>query len=411
MSKAKLKLRDNDTLRDAIREPEMTMSEGKDMNAAIGTIVIKAALDLTAKERAVWSGIRANNRALRSPYFDVNYTLRVAGIRDDIRVIIASKDERPVAFLPIQGDAFALPVGAPMTDYHGVIAAADYVCDPVAMLAGAGVGVLHYEAWVRAGTGGDHPDARPCAAIAMPAGGADWRAKQGGSYRRHLKGLRRRTRKASEEYGEPRAELKTHNAAIFETLLSWKRAQYARTGKYDVLTTGWTEVLLAQLFEATSDESLRADMHALYFGDRLAAIDLGLTDGETYHSWITAYDPQFHAVSPGMQLLELIIEQSAELKYKVLDLGPGLEGYKHHYADENMGYVSSGFFAARGPAAALSKLYGAAEHAGERTDVAIGKLPGKLRRRYSQVSACDPSLSGRAKAMLSAVTRSGKSEQ
>jgi len=196
---------------------------------------------------------------------------------------------------------------------------------------------------------------------------------------------------------------------MFEQLIVWKRAQYERTGKYDVLSAGWTETLLKELLAAPRVKNgLRADMHGLYFGDRLAAIDLGLTDGKTYHSWITAYDPDLRTVSPGMQLLEEILEQSKTLGYAVLDLGPGLDGYKHHYADEGFGSVRSGFTAIRGPAATLSRLYNAAETVGERSDLALGRLPGKFRRRYSQIAACDPSFTGRAKAMISAAVTSGK---
>ena len=68
----------------------------------------------------------------------------------------------------------------------------------------------------------------------------------------------------------------------------------------------------------------------------------------------------------------------------------------------------SGFLAAIGPAATLSRLYGAAEHFGEKKLGHIGQLPGKVRRRYSQIRACEPSFTGRAKAMLSAVKSTAK---
>jgi CelD/BcsL family acetyltransferase involved in cellulose biosynthesis len=205
-------------------------------------------------------------------------------------------------------------------------------------------------------------------------------------------------------------EFKSRDDSAFDQLIEWKRAQYHRTGKYDVLSADWTRGVLKALFESQSE--LRADMHVLYFGETIAAIDLGLTDGTVYHSWITAYNPDHRNMSPGMQLLEQLVEQASPLGYKTLDLGAGLDGYKHHYADAHMGgAIRSGFIAASGPAATLSRIYGAAESFGDKKNMGgLGPLPGKIRRRYSQIAACDDSFSGRAKAMLSAVKGTPKTQ-
>ena len=67
---------------------------------------------------------------------------------------------------------------------------------------------------------------------------------------------------------------------------------------------------------------------------------------------------------------------------------------------------AAGFIAAQGSAAALSNLYNKAENFGQK---ALKDAPGKLRRRYSQIAACEDSVSGRAKAMLGAVASSRRS--
>lgn len=369
---------------------------------------VKAAAELTELERAAWADMRAANPALYSPYYHLDYTRVVAGLRDDVRVITGYEDGAPAAFLAVQGTAFARPVGAPMTDYHGVICRPETQIDLSAMLSAAGIGAYHYDALART-AGIVAPEPIACSVIDLSGGGAQWREGQDGSYRRHLKSLRRRIRKSESEHGEVITVLQTRGQDVYDQVIAWKRDQYARTGKYDVLSANWTRGLLDELMARTG-ETLRADMHALYFGDRLAAVDLGLTDGQTYHSWITAYDPQLRNYSPGMQLLEQIIDGAAGCGYHALDLGPGLDGYKKHYADERFTPVSSGFVAAGGPAAALTRLYGAAEAAAMRAPIGgLSQLPGKLRRRYGMISACDPTFSGRAKALVSAVADSGKS--
>ena len=146
-------------------------------------------------------------------------------------------------------------------------------------------------------------------------------------------------------------------------------------------------------------------MQALYFGDRLAAIDMGLTDGDTFHSWIVAYDGELHSYAPGIQLLEGLIDESQSLGYTRIDLGVGTDGYKRHYATENI-KTGTGFIAAQGSAATLSNLYSKAERFGQK---ALKDAPGKLRRRYTQIAACEDSVSGRAKAMFDAVKSNTRS--
>lgn len=369
---------------------------------------VKAAAELTDGERAAWADMRAKNPALYSPYYDFEYARIVSKLRDDVRVIIWFNGKKPAAFLPVQGKRFARPVGAPMTDYHGVICAVDTPVDMADMLAAAGIGAYHYDALAQT-SGAPALDPIACSAIDLTGGGDNWRGGKDGSYRRHLKNLRRRIRNSETDHGDITAALQTQDKDVYAQLIEWKRAQYARTGKYDVLSADWTRGLLETLM-SRSGENLRTDMHALYFGDRLAAVDMGITDGVTYHSWMTAYDPELRNYSPGMQLLEKIIDAAGATGYTALDLGPGLDGYKKHYADEKFPPVSSGFIAAGGPAAALSKLYGAAEAAAERAPIGgLSRLPGKLRRRYGMISACDPTFSGRAKALVSAAVDSGKS--
>ncbi len=372
-------------------------------------IDIARAKALTTEDRSAWLDLRADNPALYSPYFHPDYAMLVGELRNDAYIAIARKQGTPVAFLPYQGPKpgkshFARPIGAPMTDYHGIIHAADMALDPVAFLAQTGIGAFHYWALV-----GDHQNPIPgqkrdeACAMTLPEGPEQWRNGRDSSYRRHLKSHRRRVRKAEETFGPRRFEFSSPDDHVFNTLIQWKKQKFAETGKYDVLGAGWTHELIETLWRRQSPD-LRCEMHALYFGEELAAIDLGLTDGVTFHSWIVSYNGDFHSYAPGIQLLEGLIDASPDRGYQRIDLGVGLDGYKRHYATEDI-QVSQGFIAVRGPAAALSQIYGAAERLGEK---ALKDAPGKLRRRYSQIAACDDSFSGRAKAMLEAVKTSGQ---
>ena len=372
------------------------------------TVKIKRPDALSASETAAWVRIRESNPALYSPYFHPDYTQALGRLRNDAQVIIAYDGEKPVAFLPLQGSGkFTAPLGAPMTDYHGFICAPENEThvDFEAVLKQAGVGAFHFSAMVNSPLARNHGlNTQEAAVIHMPEGGQAWRDLQDSSYRRSLKSLRRRIRNSEADHGERRFVYRSDDRALFDTLIEWKRKKFEETGKYDVLCADWTLPLLTQLWESginkdPNSSALRCDMHALYFGDRLAAIDLGLSDGSTFHSWIVAYDSDLSTHAPGIQLLEGVIDESEVLGYSRLDLGAGLEGYKRYYATENV-HVHGGFVAVRGPAAALSTLYGAAEKFGQKT---MADIPGKLRRRYSQIAACDNTVSGRTRAMIEAV--------
>jgi len=371
-------------------------------------IVMKSFADLTGDDRAAWTNMRAANPALYSPYFHIDYTEEVAKLQKGVRVLCVYENDKAVGFLPIQGQNFARPAGTPMTDYHGFITAPDSRFDYSAALREAGIGAYHYYGLTDPDKL-DHVQRRDGGSAFDISMGADaWRLAQGKSYRRHYKDYKRRVRRAEEDFGPVTFELQTQNEEVFETLIQWKREQFKDTGKYDVLGAGWTLDLLRALWQRGTDADLRCDLYAMRINGALAAIDLGLTDGKTYHSWIVSYDPKYHRYSPGTQLLEALIDHNETLGYDRIDMGVGLTGYKRYYSGLEVP-VGVGFLAAKGPAALLSRAYGAVENLSENAPLGkVGKLPGKLRRRYTQIASCDPSAGGRAKAMLQAVRGAAK---
>lgn len=368
------------------------------------TVNVKRAVELSETDRTAWAALRASNPQNYSPYFHLDYTDILSDLRGDVFIACVYENGLPTAFLPYQGERFARPVGAPMTDYHGFICKADASLDPVEILKAAGIGAYHFSSAVNPQMAPHFQSEDDGVLMDISGGAQTWREARDGSYRRHLKSNRRRIRKATVDIGEPRFVWQSKDQAVFEQLIAWKKHKFAETGKYDVLSAAWTMELLTQLWQRENG-GLKCDMQALYFGNRLAAIDFGLSDGNTFHSWIVAYDGDLHSYAPGIQLLEGLIEASVELGYDRIDLGVGTDGYKRHYASDEV-KVGTGFIAAQGSAAALSNLYSKAESFGQK---ALKDAPGKIRRRYTQIAACEDSVSGRAKAMLDAVKSSARS--
>lgn len=380
------------------------------------SVKIIAAPDLSERERSSWQTMRANNPALYSPYFHIDYVKSLASILSDVHILVIERGGAPIAFLPFQAKigksgavGFARPAGTPMTDYHGLICARDTDIPLKDAMEMAGFGAFHYEALIEQQPffGGAIRGEMACAVFDINEGPDIWRSSQSKSYRRHLKNDRKRRRKA-ESLGPRRTEFRCQDPDVFAQLFEWKREKFADSAKYDVLGAKWTGAFIRKLWDdANSVESgaanaLRCEMHALFFGDDVAAIDLGLTDGHTFHSWMVGYNPQHASLAPGIQLLEDLINAAPELGYRRIDLGPGIDGYKRHYATQSVSVIS-GFTAVAGPAAALSRLVGAAETFGEERLGTPGKIPGRLRRRYVQISACEPRASARARAIAAAI--------
>ena len=355
------------------------------------TIETRAFRDLSAAHLTRWRTLRDQNPTLESPYHHPDYHALVDQHQGGVKVTLMIQDGDIIAFLPWQGGSFARPSGAPLSDYQAIIADPKHAIGVSDLLHGQAVGAFHYTAMLdKAG--------EPTTRLELSSAEA-WRTDRDGSYRRHLKSTRRRIRKAEEEIGPRRIVTCSRDVDAYKALMTWKRGKFSETGKFDVLANPGTSGLLRALWERGPDSDLRADLHALYFGDRLAACDLGLTDGHVFHSWIVGYDPDLLTYGPGIQLLEGLIDQTRDVGYGVIDLGPGIDGYKRHYATHPH-HVSAGMVTLPSAAGMLASSYDRMESILRNH---TGDALGKLRRRYSQIAACEPKLIGRSSALASAI--------
>lgn len=353
-------------------------------------IETRSMTDFTEADRVAWLSLLASDTALESPYHHPDYHHLVDKHQGGGKVTLARRDGELIGLLPWQGGAFARPSGAPLSDYQTLIAAPNTELDIRQLLMGQAVGAFHYTAV---------PTDDGLETTRLELNNADeWRAARDGSYRRHLKSTRRRIRKAEDEVGTPRTVMQSRDIDAYQTLMQWKQEKFRDTGKYDVLANSGNSALLRELWERGPSSPLRADLHVLYFGDRLAACDLGLTDGHVFHSWIVGYDPDLITYAPGIQLMEALIDAAPNIGYGVIDLGPGTDGYKRHYATHSR-QVASGVVTLPSTAGWIANCYDQAEDA---LRSKTGDALGKLRRRYSQIAACEPRISGRSLALVNA---------
>lgn len=357
--------------------------------------------DLTPEHWLRWTEFRRGNSALYSPYFHPDYSKTVEQLHNNCYVAIIKDSDGVIGFLPYQqktrgGSATAL--GAPMTDYHGVISTQPLELDMKVILSSAKINTLNMPRLPKTVS-------TACAVMCLEKfETADaWRDNNSASYKRFYKTLKRKARKTDRDLGQREFVWQSQDPEYLPLLLNWKSAQLIQSNHYDVFGVQWTRQLLSDFLANGPSSDLRADMHIMRIGGKPAAIDLGLTDGKTYHSWILSYAPEFSKVSPGAQLKEAMIDQSAELGYKRFDIGTGIDRHKAYYTTEDI-ESSNTLWLGSGLQSSIAKAYAGFEQFGSSY---MKDIPGKFRRRYNQVSACDPQRSGQIKSMLTAIKTGG----
>lgn len=297
---------------------------------------IKRADQLSADERDGWTAMVAGRESLWSPYFQLEYIDAMQALSDRVRVVVAREAGAPVAFLPylpvVMG--YAQPVGGPVCDTHGVIAADPAHADVEAMFEAAGVSLFGFHG-VPADQAGFETGVRyryDCLSADLSAGYQAWydRESENGT-KKSFKRLARDTRMIERDYGPLRFELNDASERAFETLIAWKRDQYRRSRYFDVFSVPWTEKLLRMLW-ARQEGPLQGRLSTLYAGDRLLAAHFGMQGARAANHWIPAYDPDHAKWGPGKTLTDMLYRAWAEEGVRRVDLGGGESEFKLHFS-------------------------------------------------------------------------------
>jgi CelD/BcsL family acetyltransferase involved in cellulose biosynthesis len=350
--------------------------------------------DLTGEERARWRTLQARAGSdYSSPFLSPDWAIAVdqalGRFRDACQVAVMREDDRAVGFFAARvGRAVALPAGAPLCDYQGVVAEAGLKVDPRRIVEAFGVQridfthmVEHDRAFGALGQGRDD-----FYAVDVSAG---WDAYEQG--RREagtdiLKDIARKRRKLEREVGPLTFAAFSRSRVDFERTLEWKRAQFARTNQTDPTATPWVRVLLEQLFESR-DPEFGGALFTLHAGDRLAAAQFNLRGGGSINAWFISHDEALERYSPGLVMWGDLLRWMAESPYRTLDLGPVAYRFKDRLANRTRGIVHG--FAGRPGAATLVR---AAEYGVRRAAEALplgklSELPGKAMRRLDRMRA------------------------
>lgn len=317
-----------------------------------------------------------------SPLLGPAFAEQIGRVRPDARIAVwRNAQGMPIAFLPHhRRGRVAHPIGAPISDYHGVVAAPGF--DLEAGLAAAGLSAYRFSSTI---VSDDQLGARPGFLIELDSEPETYLEALRQARPKSFKNYRRLGHKLEREFGSLRIETRRDRTA-FETLKAWKRQQIARTGAYDFLRPAWIENLLQNLF-VLEDPDLAGLMVNLYAGDRLVAGHFGVRAGTVYHPWIASTDPELADMAPGHVFLMQVISAMPTLGLRTYDLGPSHDHYKAPYSRSARAVVAGATFAtAAGRTAEQAWVL-----AGARRDGLIGRL----RRRMDVISASELTAAGR----------------
>ncbi len=364
--------------------------------------------ELGETERETWdSWLRAAPLA-PSPFRGWRFAVCAGDVREDARIAVIEDDAGLLGFLPYhrRPGGLARPIGAPFSDQHGPVTRPGAALDLPRALR-----TLKLSAYIHTampgepgGRGGTAFSSAPAWVSDLGGDGAAYLERKRAAHPTRSKGFGKRLRKAERQHGPAAIVMDDQDPAVFERIVALKRTQFRRTGRHDVLGPRWVRAMLERLNDR-AEPGFGLRMATLRLGGAFAAGEINLLGAGTLHSWLAAYEPDFSECSPGMQLTLGMLTGAASLGAVRIDFGCGHDHYKTLFADPEGCFVEGAVYAdtAAGRVRhAAAQMWSATEHA------PLGpaaRFAGKLRRRATQIAAVETDFPGRARGVLTALSR------
>ncbi|MDP1630284.1 MAG: GNAT family N-acetyltransferase [Caulobacter sp.] len=358
--------------------------------------------ELSPEEIALWIRFVRADARYASPYFHPRFTQIAGEVAPGARVAILQRGGEIVGFFPHQlRGAAAQPIGAPLNDYHGVIARPGAAPSLDQLPALIGAGSLTVNGWI--GDGGGDGLARRTLQADLSAGWSTYDAERRGGWRKFFRDKDRARRALERDHGEVRLSLDRPGSADLDRLISLKSAQYRRSGRHDIFACGWTVDLLKAL-ATVQEPGFGARLAVLEAGGEGVAFEYGLWAGDRHHFWLPAYETHVARYSPGMLLSLDTMRHLSARGAAVFDFGFEGEGYKKYFCNRSTSVIEGavhqpGFADAMTAAFSMAGAAGALE-AGEA--MARADLGQSLRRRWAAINACETTIGGRVRGVAAA---------
>ena len=303
---------------------------------------------LSADDVANWARLQASDPSLASPYFSPNYAAAANAARPGVKVMLFSDAEGAIAYWPHRPGPLgtARPIGGPMDDLHGIIAAPGTVLDLSRREVTRHIGGYAFSAVPaqqrRHGIAGQWGAGNQV--MDLSSGYEGWlEERQDAS-----SNFRREYRKVEKLLEDTATEVR-HDVvddAAFDRMIELKRDAYRQSGHFDLFQLGWPRRMLEALLEGRG-AGARGVLSTLHIGGDLAAITYCMRSPSVLHYWFPAYEEAFSKQKPGLALLVSLAQWAAGEGIGELHLGLGETQYKRQMASW-MAPVRGGAFALGG---------------------------------------------------------------
>ena len=288
--------------------------------------------ELSSGEMRTWSDVQARNDLFNSPYFCPHFSAAVGCVREDVFVAIIEERTRVEGFFPFQlkSPGKAVPVGAKVSDYHGVIVSNDLDWQVEDLFCRCKLSSWKFDhlpvAQSQFTKYHGQVEISPVIDLSKEAV-PQWVSaleERGSSL---LQQLRAACRRLEREHGPVRFEPQISDPALLAQLLHCKSAQYTATGCPDLFQTPWITELI-RLIHCTQTPEFAGLLSVLWANERPIAYHFGMRSHSVWHWWFPCYDPAYARYHPGLILLARMIDYAPNLGLTAIDLGKGSESYK-----------------------------------------------------------------------------------
>lgn len=343
--------------------------------------------ELSASDAALWRAHQTSDPALQSPYLTPDWAKLIGDVRDDARVVVIQDGAGFFGAQRLSRFA-AMGMGAPISDYQGVVGMPDLQVNGSELCRALKVGRIDLthapigQSLLKAAVAGQEGSW-----ISDVVGGRDiYEAALKQRRSEFVRQTDKKFRKLERDHGHVEFRAQSTERADFETLLAWKNAQLRRTGQPEIWAAPWIAQTLNACFD-TREAKFGGALFTLSVGGKMAAGAFCLRSPKVLHFWIVAHDNAFDAYSPGVQLARWIAGWAGDHGIAELDFGPGDYQYKRQLSTGQR-MLERGVIAGQSWSGAVRRAEHALRARIERLpQPKLAELPGKAMRRLDLMRA------------------------
>ena len=290
-------------------------------------------IELGEAECEQWHAMQRRVPHLGNPFLAPAFSQSVGRVHDTARVAVLSSGPDVVGFFPFERNRFGIgrPIAAGLTDCQGLVhvPGLELELDAKELLRRCGLSVFEFDHLVE-GQALFEPYTTTRASspvIDLSHGYGAFNDQLRDRSPKFLRTTRSKARKLGREVGELCFEDDVRDPDALRLLMSWKSAQYRRTGRTDRFARPWIVALVEHLLGA-EDAACAGRLSMLYADGQPVAGHFGLRSEAVLAAWFPAYDVRFARYSPGLIQHLGMAEAAAATGIQVIDLGRGDREYK-----------------------------------------------------------------------------------